>query len=263
MKKFTIICTILAILVVMASCHNEPQSIYKPEPEEEIVWTRIDKISNFYSFSGALGSHFSAEFEEESFYYKIDIWSNEDVDSDSAVGEDFHFLELDTDGKVKKYEGLLEYRQADEGMGERNWRIAFIALADEYAYGGPADLEKRENELAKRPAPNQMRMFIYDAHGVGKWGDPIPDEELGWKTALLNGWLAVEFSDFMDYTETPSPIIDESNRTKTYYEYKEYYNPKTFTLISTDISDMEEESVKLSALPAFDTKIIGLKFKRY
>ena len=260
MKKFTIVFTILAILIVMISCKNEPQPVFKPEESEPIIWTEIKKISYLYYLNDGIGYDFDSEIHQDSFSYKLKLHKIETVDYDSEVGTDYKLLDLDGNWEIIKYEGYLEYHQPDEGLGERNWHIKFTALADKCSISKSTP-EEREELLARRPAPNQMRMFIYNAHGVDEYGNPISDEELGWKAELLNGWLAVEFSDFLASVYYPDPITDWTTKTKTCYEYRDFSCPETFSLITTDISDMTEESAKLSALPAFDNRIIGLKFK--
>lgn len=261
MKKFTIVFTILAILIVMISCRNEPeqeQVVYFEPEKEEVVWTEIQKESHTYDISAPKMSN--AKIVEGSFMFRLQLVSKESVTYDSALGSgDFELLEISGNSKIARAEYVLHYFQPDEGLGERNWHIAFTALIDEFSdsYNDP---QKRESALKERPAPNQTRMYIYNAHGVDGNGCRITDDELGWKAGLLNGWLAVEYSNFTESEISPDPVIDSNNHTKTYYTFKEHYWPKSFSLTATDISDMSEETRKLSSLPALDMRMVGEVF---
>jgi hypothetical protein len=261
MKK-TILIILAAVLILTVACKNNPE-VRNEVISDQVQWQdetvmtaeytlNVDCVPNMYEAKVVEGSY--------SFFIRMDrVFCRAVTYSDALGPNDLSILDLTGNGNIYLYEGIMQYKQPDEGLGERDWTIKFYALMDSEDFEGMDKymfVESPESE-----GSFGIPMYIYGAHGVKSLKNEdveISDAELGFQSSLLNGWLSVEILDFEDKSEKETETRNGTIRTHNITH--KYRFPQSFRLSIMDISGVSEETKKISSLPALNTRMMDEKF---
>ena len=228
--KRMILVVILVMAVSLVACNNEPS------PSQNTIQPQSQMITRYYYLYYYPGM--SSAYTTDSYTFTL-LGGGGTIYDGPELSYSDKLLMVEDSGdfnSIYKTTGLLTYTQPDEGMGARNWNIRFDAVYPYfYSYG------RAEEEDPGFP------MYICNAVAVNEHGFEITDEELGYQASLLNGWLMVKYK-----YETVS-----INRVSDREWGVGHRDPSAFTLSVMDISDVSDDTKKISSLPALDTRMIG------